>query len=182
MFILSITLSVIGFSLISAGDLKTYKNSDFILCLIQVSFTAVGSLISEMTFKYMNYPFCTQMAQSRLFSFMTSLAFLFFYCNVNKCFHLVAFHGWNYRIFLLTFWLMVRDWIQTFTIKLLSALWKALASAVSLCLTYFIQVNFQGKPSSPVLTIFTLIVVIDVIGYSLSRMSVPSTETKKENN
>lgn len=178
-FIVGITLSVIGFSLAAATQSASAEMNGMILCVIQSLVAACGNTVSEVTFKRLKFPFCIQIAQARFLSFLASTIVLLVYCWNYQCFDQLFFSGWDIRIVFLAVWLMVRDWINTFMIKLLSALWKSLSAALALCLTYAIKTIAYDKPFNPVLAAFTLCVVTDIIGYTLTKRDAAQAAAKK---
>lgn len=182
-FLIGVTLSVSGFSFAkSGGGFDSSETEGMLLCLLQAVIAACGSTISELTFKRLKFPFSVQIAQARVLSLVSSSAILVAYCWSNACFHKLFFQGWDQRTVYLIVWLVIRDWSQTFMLKSLSALWKSVASALSVILLYAIQLMTGEQSLNPILLVFTLSVVTEIVGYTLTKRDAARAAREALNN
>lgn len=169
-FITGVTISVTGCFYVTATHTVPTEIVGMSLCCLQSLLAACGSTAAEITFKrWFHVPFCIQMVQARSLSLIASIVVLAAYCWKQGCGHRLFFTGWTYRIYLLVIWLAIRDWMQTFTLKLLSAMWKSLAGVLALCLTYLIQYILRKVSVDPLHILLIALVVVDVIGYALTK-------------
>lgn len=175
--IMGVTVSVMGYSVVSVKGTERISTIGIWLIVFQSSCAAIGTTVSEFTLKRMKFPFCVQMSQARFINCLVSLIGLLYYCSRNEFSSL--FVGWSYRIVLLVCWLAFRDWVTTFVLKSLSALWKSLSSGLALCLSYIIQTITYGKQLDLVLVAFMLCLVVDILGFALTKRQPRPADDEK---
>lgn len=172
--IVGVTASVMGYSSVSLTGKETYTLKGLWISLLQATCASVGSTVSEVTLKKLKFPFCVQMSQARFVSCLSSLAGLIYFLCRNEV--PSVFVGWNYRICCLVVWLTFRDWVMTSVLKSLSALWKTLASGLALCFAYVFQTIIKGRSFDIVLVSFIFCLVVDILGFALSKRQVKQTK------
>lgn len=149
------------------------------ITLLIVLLGVLGSLFAEAALKKPDFGFFAQMCQLRVGVLIVCFmlyGYGLYSGNITKGF----FHGWNRYVVISALWTVLKDILATYLIKRLDTIWKSLASALSLGVTY-ITSCLLNKSTDPVLVFFIIILLIHVVTYGLSkRVSKEFDELKKQ--
>lgn len=178
--IAGVSCSVLGFSIASAArsagsmqnlppdGYETLAKYGSLIVLGQATLTSMAYAMSELAMHKFSYPFPVQMAQARtVCAVLTTMAAAVLSTHYGSG---ALFAGWNKKTLGLILFLVIRDWAQTFILKILSSVWKALSSGVGVCIVYAFECTFLGRNVDFILLSFLCSAVTDVFGYSFSRV------------
>ena len=165
---LSITASIIAFLTINSNsclDFSKVSTKSLTVLIIFILLTTVAASACDYLYKQIPYKPTTIIALGRITAFPMSLLVTLFICWKNNLWKYKYFggnNGWDYKIIILTIWFVICDWTTTLVLRNLDVVTKCIGSAVSIILTYILDVVIFDRKShlAPIATIFSIMFCI----------------------
>eukprot|EP00920_Eleutheroschizon_duboscqi_P029565 GHVT01071753.1.p1 GENE.GHVT01071753.1~~GHVT01071753.1.p1 ORF type:complete len:483 (-),score=91.47 GHVT01071753.1:1203-2651(-) len=89
--------------------------------------------------------------------------------------------GWDYKVWVMVFFFVFREFVYSFVLKFLDAMWKAFGASLSMSVCYIEDVAiFQRKPFNLGMFMTVLAVASEVASYAVSKLEPKPKEAKQQ--
>eukprot|EP00917_Polyrhabdina_sp_WS-2016_P015623 GHVP01033959.1.p1 GENE.GHVP01033959.1~~GHVP01033959.1.p1 ORF type:complete len:435 (-),score=65.44 GHVP01033959.1:618-1922(-) len=167
----SVSIAIMTYCSVSAGaSAASISTFGIILGLTNVFLATTGALVADVMYKKVKHGFLPQIAQGRLAAALVVTAVMTYDVAKEGVWWKLPFYGWNFRVLLLTIWLLMKDWSVTFVLKNLDSMWKALGTALGLVVTYFGEILLMGRPMDTTQFLIVLIIVMNIMVYAMTKV------------
>eukprot|EP00920_Eleutheroschizon_duboscqi_P040245 GHVT01096486.1.p1 GENE.GHVT01096486.1~~GHVT01096486.1.p1 ORF type:complete len:432 (+),score=57.27 GHVT01096486.1:752-2047(+) len=187
--VIALTIAILGFTLFGFSDPKAAGVQidllGVILVICNILLSVLNSLYADWVYKKLKFPMIVQICQGRITSAIASLIVAVTHISVEGWWQYGFFGGpeggWDWRVGILVMWFVFRDWISTFILKNLDAVWKALASAAAVVIVYILDTTLFSK-TKPNATLFCIIAVVavDVLLFAIDGVNQGKVKKEKE--
>eukprot|EP01069_Polyplicarium_translucidae_P012533 Polyplicarium_translucidae@DN5297_c0_g1_i1.p1 len=172
-----LTATICGYSMASSRSVDLSPDVfGMTIGVMNVIVSTSAGVLADVMYKKLRFSFIIQIAQGRLIGCLLTIAMMVTVMwKRDELGSIPFFAHWNWRVVILVGWLLMKDWLVTFVLKNMDALWKAIGTALGLCVTYSAELMFMERRFDAVLFAFVIIVVLTTVAFTMARPPTATT-------